>query len=199
MGCAWYAWQQRRNAAKAELGRTYRQGEKRAWVIVRKLQALIEADCIEAKRAGECPHFKADCSDCSLKTPTGEGRHGGWCNRRLEDGRYVSPCVKHPRWDMSFTMSGACEFSPVSEDMKDYAAYPECPIVAKWASMKDRASRLWGMQISRGNGRHFERCVERMAGPEPGLEQYAPELAEPMFQAKYEMENPIEQSEDYSF
>ena len=173
MACAWYAWQQRRNAARAELGRIYKQGEKRAWDIVQKVRALVEADC----------------ASCSLRTSVGEGNHGGWCRRGITAVNYATSCVKHPNWDKDIEMSGACHFDTISEDMKGDAAYPDCPVVAKWQGIKDRASRLWMAQLRRGNSKHFERCVETMAGPEPRLEQYAPELADPMFQAKALMED----------
>ena len=189
MACAWYAWQQRREAARAELGSIYKQSEKRAWDIVQKVRTLIEIDCIEAVRQGVCPHRKVDCAQCSLRTSVGEGNHGGWCRRGITAVNYATSCVKHPNWDKDIEMSGACHFDTISEDMKGDAAYPDCPVVAKWAGIKDRASRLWMAQLRRGSGKHFERCIETMAGPEPGLEQYSPELADPMFQAKALMED----------
>ena len=187
MACAWYAWQKRKEAAAAELEPIMRQGEKRAFAILLKVRDLIEADCKATKAAGECAHFKADCSRCTLRTDGVKGNHGGWCRRDLEMGTYVTSCVKHMGWDGNYRMSGACDFDNIV-DVMAHGNFPDCPVIARWRGIRDRAQNLWWRQAS-GRDRLFSRCVAQMAGPEPGLEQYAPILADPMFQAKQLMED----------
>lgn len=190
MACAWYEWTKRQKAAKEYLKAECEKSKQRAERLCVRIRAGMTSDCMSAQARGDCPHYNTDCADCTYRTKQGRGAGGGWCSRHSwgEDN-----CVKLPQDRMSGR--GPCSAVPFADWVA--GTHKDCPVYAKWVPMYQRAMRLY-CDKGHSEGWH-ERVLLNMAGKEPAIEEYAPELAEPMFIAKYEKENPIERPEDYDF
>ena len=160
MGCPWYEWKTRYEAATIPVNKHLRSSHVRAEEILKRANLAMAAECANAYRKGECKQANKYCATCKNHREIGKGNSEGWCKR--ED--YKTACDRNYNADIALT--GKCWISY----FKQSGTHTDCPVYQAWRPVVIRAKKLWSATLHRTE--YPGAYIQKIAGPSPKERSY---------------------------